>query len=78
ENTLLIKKYNNHIWGYENYLLLLFRKNQFIKKVNNKKNNEPIKINNNKSQQESNYVWATQDIDSKEFYKKIIDNEIKA
>lgn len=34
-------------------------------------NNQDVKINYNNSKKEFNYIWATQDIDSKEFYKKI-------
>lgn len=42
----------------------------------NNNNNELEKINYDRSKQEFNYIWATQDIDSKEFYKKIKIDEI--
>jgi hypothetical protein len=35
------------------------------------KHEEPEQIDDSNSGQDSNYLWITQDIDSKEFYEKI-------
>ena len=40
------------------------------------KHEEPAQIYDSSSIQDSNYLWTTQDIDSKEFYKKIKSNEL--
>lgn len=40
------------------------------------KHEEPAQIDDSNSRQDSNYLWITQDIDSKEFYEKIKSNEL--
>lgn len=37
---------------------------------------EELQIDDSNSIQDSNYLWITQDIDSKEFYEKIKSNEL--
>jgi len=40
------------------------------------KHEEAVQIDDSNSRQDSNYLWITQDIDSKEFYEKIKSNEL--
>ena len=40
------------------------------------KHEEAAQIDDSNSRQDSNYLWITQDIDSKEFYEKIKSNEL--
>jgi len=56
--------------------LIITRVNIYKKIMDQNNNNQLEKINYDNSKQEFNYIWATQDIDSKEFYKKIKIDEI--
>ena len=75
----LIKKYCSYPLVFKPSILvvIIIRGHIYKKKLNhNRKDNESAKNDNSNSILESNYLWATQDIDSKEFYEKIKSNPI--
>ncbi|MGI9012554.1 MAG: hypothetical protein ACR2F1_15400 [Nitrososphaeraceae archaeon] len=58
-------------------VVIIIRGNTYKKILNHRrKHKESAKSDNSNSILEPNYLWATQDIDSKEFYEKIKSNPI--
>ncbi len=74
----LLKKYipNRKLFKPSLISLIITRVHIYKKIMDQNNNNQLEKINYDHSKQEFNYIWATQDIDSKEFYKKIKIDEI--
>ncbi len=73
-----IKNYLSHPQVFvPSILFIIIRDNSYKKNLNRDiKHEDPAKVDARNSLQDSNYLWATQDIDSKEFYKKIKNNKI--
>jgi hypothetical protein len=74
----LIKKYCSYPLVFKSSILVVIIRGHIYKKKLNysRKDNESAKNDDSNSILESNYLWATQDVDSKEFYEKIKSNPI--
>ena len=73
-----IKKYLPHPQVFVPSILFIIIRNNSYKKIMNRdiKHEDIPKVNDRNSLYDSNYLWATQDIDSKEFYEKIKSKKI--
>ena len=73
-----IKRYLSHPQVFMPFILfIIIRDNSYKKIVNrNIKHEDPAQVDDCNSLHDSNYLWATQDIDSKELYEKIKSTKI--
>ncbi len=73
-----IKKYRSHPQVFMPSILFIMLRDKSYKKIpdNNIQHEYPAQVKDRNSTHDSNYLWATQDIDSKEFYEKIKNNKV--
>jgi hypothetical protein len=73
-----IIKYLSHPQVFMPYILFIIIGDNSYKKIlnHNTQHKDPVQVEDCNSLDDSNYLWATQDIDSKEFYEKIKSNRI--
>ncbi len=69
--------FHPEILGSSILSVIIKRINSYKKIVDHDvKHEEPEQIDDSNSRQDSDYLWITQDIDSKEFYEKIKSKEL--
>ena len=73
-----IKKYLSHPQVFmSSIFFIIIRDNSYKKVINsNIKHEDPAQVDDCNSLHDSNYLWATQDIDSRELYEKIKSTKI--
>ena len=73
-----IKKYLSYPQVFVPSILFIIIRDNSYKKILNRdiKHEDSAKVDDRNSLYDSNYLWATQDIDSQELYEKIKSNKI--